>query len=235
MAESTRRAAKPKPRPAEKPAEARYLDIARRGFVDTTRPPPPPERPAAAPRPVAPGRSASALARPEPRAEPAVRELTGRMFVDTAKGEFREIGRPAEPVMTRRQFESEHQRLLRQFGESGDNPGSFSCQGCSNCASCMFCVDCDGCYRCTHSTRCKDGSHLTHCEDCENCHGSAYCVRSRNCTGSSYLVLCVSCSESTYCFGCVGLQKKDFYVLNVKYTRNEYFRIVKALREEMGF
>ncbi len=33
----------------------------------------------------------------------------------------------------------------------------------------------------------------------------------------------------------MGLQKKDFHILNVKYTRNEYFRIVKALREEMGF
>jgi hypothetical protein len=232
MAGSTRRGTRRPPRPADKLAETLYIDIARRGYVDTTRPPPPPARPVV-PTPSPAPRPAPALARGEPRAAPAVRELSRQMPVDGAEREPGESA--AEPVMARRQFESEHQRLLRQFGESGENPGSFSCQGCSSCASCMFCVDCEGCYRCTHSTRCRDSSHLTHCEDCENCHASAYCVRSRNCTGSSYLVLCVSCSESTYCFGCVGLQKKDFHVLNVKYTRNEYFRIVKALRRELGF
>jgi hypothetical protein len=43
-----------------------------------------------------------------------------------------------------------------------------------------------------------------------------------------------ACSECSYCFGCVGLAKKDFHVLNVKYTRSEYFRIVRALEEELG-
>ena len=43
-----------------------------------------------------------------------------------------------------------------------------------------------------------------------------------------------ACSECTYCFGCVGLAKQDFHILNVKYTRAEYFRIVKSLEEELG-
>jgi hypothetical protein len=32
----------------------------------------------------------------------------------------------------------------------------------------------------------------------------------------------------------VGLAKVDFHILNVKYTRSEYFRIVKSLEEELG-
>jgi hypothetical protein len=32
----------------------------------------------------------------------------------------------------------------------------------------------------------------------------------------------------------VGLTKQDFHILNVKYTRSEYFRITKALREALG-
>jgi hypothetical protein len=32
----------------------------------------------------------------------------------------------------------------------------------------------------------------------------------------------------------VGLAKKDFHILNVKYTRSEYFRIVEALKAELG-
>jgi hypothetical protein len=59
-------------------------------------------------------------------------------------------------------------------------------------------------------------------------------VRSESCTRSNYLVLSRSCSECNYCFGCVGLQKQDFHVLNVKYTRSEYFRIVKSLEAELG-
>jgi hypothetical protein len=70
--------------------------------------------------------------------------------------------------------------------------------------------------------------------DCTALHDCAYCVRSDRCTRSNYVVLCTSCSECTYCFGCVGLSKVDFHILNVKYTRSEYFRIVKLLEEEMG-
>jgi hypothetical protein len=205
MAESPRQ--KPKdPPPARR--ETRYLDLSRSQHFDTTRPAPAPARPS-----------------------PAAREAAGRPAAP-ADGRTREP-EPSGPLLTRRQFEAEHQRLLRQFGESGENPGSFSCQGCQNCASCMFCVDCAGSYRCTHSTRCRDSSHLTHCEDCQNCHGCAYCARCENCSGSSYLVLCRSCSDCTYCFGCVGLSKKDFHILNVKYTKNEYFRLVRALQAEM--
>ncbi len=168
----------------------------------------------------------------EPSA-PAIREVTGPMFIDTARGEFKDL-RPAEPVMSRRQFEAEYQRLLRAAVEAGENPGSFSCQDCRRCANCMFCVACDGCYHCTHSNRCRDSAHLTHCDDCESCNACAYCARCAHCTGSSYLVMCQSCSDCTYCFGCVGLSKKDFHILNVKYTKTEYFRIVKALRAELG-
>ena len=58
--------------------------------------------------------------------------------------------------------------------------------------------------------------------------------RGENCTGSSYLVMCKSCSDSTYCFGCVGLMKKEFYILNVQYSKQEYFAIIKTLRKDLG-
>ncbi|HEU4385342.1 MAG TPA: caib/baif family protein [Anaeromyxobacteraceae bacterium] len=208
-----------RPAPGRPDPKPRYLDISS-GYVDTTRlapaaPPVPPRAPAAlaraaSPAPTVVGRGGLALAsRP-----PAHRE-------------------PEPPVMTRRQFEAEYQRLRRAFGDSAENPGSFRCQRCRSCANCMFCEHCEGCYRCTHCTRCQDASHLTHCTDCQNCHGSSYCVGCSNCVGSSYLTLCHACADCTYCFGCVGLSKKDFHILNVAYARNEYFRIVKALAAEM--
>jgi hypothetical protein len=141
---------------------------------------------------------------------------------------------PEAPILSRRQFEQERQRLLREFGNTSENPGSHSCQGCRQCASCMFCEDCEECYRCTHCANCKSSAHLTHCDGCIGCNDCAYCLTSENCTRSNYLVLCRSCSECTYCFGCVGLAKADFHILNVKYGRTEYFRITKALRAELG-
>jgi hypothetical protein len=47
-------------------------------------------------------------------------------------------------------------------------------------------------------------------------------------------VRCTSCAECTYCFGCVGLVKRDFHILNVRYSRAEYFEITSKLRAEMG-
>jgi len=184
------------------------------------------------PRDPAPRPAAAREVRPSAPA-PAVRQVTGPMFIDTSKGEFVDL-RPQAPGLDRRAFEQEYARLNRTFEESRDNPGCVSCERCRHCTGSMFCKECEGCYRCTHCVHCKDSSHLTHCEGCDNCHGSAYCTRCQNCTGSSYLVLCRSCADCTYCFGCVGLSKKDFQILNVQYTKTEYFRIVKSLRAELG-
>ncbi len=193
-----------------------------------------PQRPAARPatardpgrRVVDPG---EALVAPPP----GVRQITGPMFIDTASGTFQDL-RAAPPALSRREFEAELQRLLRAYASDAENPGSIQCDGCRRSVSCMFCTDCEECYRCTHSKGCRSSTHLTHCQDCLGCHDCAYCVASENCTRSNYLVMCRSCSECSYCFGCVGLAKKDFHVLNVKYTRSEYFRIVRALEEELG-
>jgi hypothetical protein len=169
-----------------------------------------------------------------PEGAAAVREIKGPMFIDTAAGRFEDLRPPPPPVMSRRTFEAELEKLLRAWARDDSNPGSVQCQRCRRCTSCMFCVDCEECYRCTHSQGCRASTHLTHCVDCTGCHDCAYCIQSENCTRSSYLVLSRGCSECTYCFGCVGLAGKDFHVLNVKYTRSEYFRIVASLEVELG-
>jgi hypothetical protein len=163
-----------------------------------------------------------------------VREIKGPMFIDTAAGKFEDLRPPPPPVMSRREFEAELENLLRTWARDDSNPASVQCERCRRCTSCMFCVDCEECYRCTHSRGCRSSTHLTHCVDCTGCHDCAYCVQSENCTKSSYLVLSRGCSECTYCFGCVGLAGKDFHILNVKYTRSEYFRIVASLEAELG-
>ena len=62
------------------------------------------------------------------------------------------------------------------------------------------------------------------------CHDCSHCEDSEACTGSAYLVQCSSCIDCTYCYGCVGLAKKEFHLLNVAYSRTEYFALLKSLR-----
>jgi hypothetical protein len=45
--------------------------------------------------------------------------------------------------------------------------------------------------------------------------------------------MCRDCTECNYCFGCVGLSRKDFHILNEKYSRADYFRIVGALTKTL--
>ncbi len=195
-----------------------------------TRPPPR----ASPPAPARAGGTRGVIA-PAPLAAPsATRVVTGPMFIDTSSGTFREIRPAPPPAMSHREFDAELQKLVRAFAADEENPGSVKCDGCRRCVSCMFCSECEECYRSTHSIGCRQSTHLTQCRECVGCHDCAYCVQSENCTKSNYLVLCRSCSECSYCFGCVGLAKADFHILNVKYTRSEYFRIVKGLEKELG-
>jgi hypothetical protein len=54
-------------------------------------------------------------------------------------------------------------------------------------------------------------------------------VECTGCTTSAYLVLCRDLTECNYCFGCVGLSRKDFHILNEKYDRSAYFKVIAEL------
>lgn len=134
----------------------------------------------------------------------------------------------------KRMFMEELNRLAHGFTADAGNPGSYACKECLRCANCMFCNECTSCYTCTHCTRCELCNNCSHCVESKQLHGCAYCVQSENCTNSAYLVLCRNLSDCTYCFGCVGLTKKDFYILNTPFNRQEYFIVVGKLRKELG-
>ena len=43
-----------------------------------------------------------------------------------------------------------------------------------------------------------------------------------------------SCTDCTYCYGCVGLAKKEFHILNVPYSRTEYFALAQGPSRRRG-
>jgi len=136
--------------------------------------------------------------------------------------------------LDRREFQAWLGELERGASSQAANPGSYACEDCTGCVECNFCKRCEGCTRCTHCTDCTRCHGCSHCAECTGCHGCSHCVQCEGCTGSAYLVLCRDMSDCTYCFGCVGLSRKDFNVLNVPFSRTEYFEVVGRLKRELG-
>ena len=63
------------------------------------------------------------------------------------------------------------------------------------------------------------------------------CLVCSACWHGKFLEYCEYCFECEYCFGCVGLKNRKFYILNVAYEPDEYFKKVtqiKAAMKEQG-
>lgn len=130
----------------------------------------------------------------------------------------------------RAELEAELRKLVEAHARVADNVACVECERCEGCREstfcrsskrlhrCNYCVDCE---RCTSSTHCRQSRDLLSCNHCEAC---------ERCAQSSYLTQCFDCTSCTYCFACVGLVQKDFHILNVPYSRSEYFALVAKLR-----
>ena len=96
--------------------------------------------------------------------------------------------------------------------------------------------DCINVYTCTKAKNCYDCFSLDHSELCLECDTSyelydclfcTYTVKLKNCR------YCGQCVSLNNCFGCVGLKKKDYYILNKKYSKEEYFELLEKIEEHM--
>ena len=88
---------------------------------------------------------------------------------------------------------------------------SYSINSCEDVMDCFRAERCELCYECI---------------DCVNCYGSAYLQNCDNCANSYFLKNCIGCKD---CFGCVNLKNKQYYILNEKYSKEEYFERIKSL------
>jgi hypothetical protein len=130
------------------------------------------------------------------------------------------------------EFEARLKQLTASL-VSGLNQDCVECKRCASCARSTFCLDSErlvGCHYCARSTNCTDCSHCDNCTRLVGCH---HCSFSENCTSSSYVVRSSALANCNYCFGCVGLSGKDFYILNERYERQDYFEITNRLSREL--
>ena len=151
-----------------------------------------------------------------------------------ARDRQRGTGMSDEIPLDKSGFERALRELQSAALRSDDNPGSYRSEGCERCYGCMFTDDSVDCFNCTYCTGCERCSDCTHCTECEGCHSCSYSVRSRNCSNSSYMIMSENCANCVFCFGCAGLVKKEFHILNQKFSRDVYFKKVAELKKAFG-
>ena len=113
-----------------------------------------------------------------------------------------------------------------------------------NSSNSQFCFD---------SEHCRDSSYLNNAINCYDCMDisfagepplqSCYEIMSgmgltdsvfcSTCWHGKNLEYCEYCFECEYCFGCVGLKKRKFYILNVAYSPDEYFKKIDEIKKSM--
>ncbi|MEK9132621.1 MAG: hypothetical protein AAB606_02875 [Patescibacteria group bacterium] len=122
---------------------------------------------------------------------------------------------------------------------------SENCTGehISSSKNCFFCFDAHECQDCSYLQDCwrtKDCTDMTFSDGSELCYDSfSIGLNTYNCNFCNYVRTCSDCEYSEllfnckHCFGCVYLQNKEFYILNVQYSKDEYFRRIAEIKVQM--
>jgi hypothetical protein len=111
--------------------------------------------------------------------------------------------------------------------------GNLRCDQCLDCNRCRFCVQCVRCDDCSNCEQCEDCVRCTRSRGSRGCTGSNYVELSDACEESQYLLLCLACVRCEQCLACVGLEGESYCILNQRYSRKEYFVIVKSLKKRL--
>jgi hypothetical protein len=124
----------------------------------------------------------------------------------------------------------------------------FKSEGCTgdkitqskNCLESYYAFDSEDCIYLQDCFRTKDSIDMMFSEGSELCYdcfsiglGTYNCTFSdyiRSCTDLEYCDLMFNCKD---CFGCVGLKDKQYYILNKRYSKEEYLQKVREIKKGM--
>lgn len=100
-------------------------------------------------------------------------------------------------------------------------------------------VECQDIDYVVESKKLKDCYDITILENSELCYdiSSSHVLTNCNfcfqCTYSSDLEYCELVFNSRYCFGCISRNHAEYEILNEKYSRDEYFKKVREIKEQL--
>ena len=113
---------------------------------------------------------------------------------------------------------------------------------CENVKNSYWCIDLKDCryvYFCFSAEDCMDyfqwGNSSELIYESENCgiNSSRIYFCTQCWTGAHDLFYCDSCPSSGNCFGCIGLKKGEYSILNKKYSKEEYEKILPKIIQHM--
>ena len=65
--------------------------------------------------------------------------------------------------------------------------------------------------------------------------GASRVILSLSCGGGcKNLFYCDNCGDCSDCFGCVGLDKKQYFIFNKQYSKEEYFEMIEKIKKHMN-
>ncbi len=142
--------------------------------------------------------------------------------------------RGPNPAMPPGAFESAFAELLAAHQRRSDNERCIECGGCQRCSDCTFCKGSRDLVRCNYCVDTESSVDCNHCHGSRGLIGCTHVSASDRCSRSAYLDHCADCDDCRYCFGCVGLSGREFFILNQRYERSEYFKLTARLKRELG-
>ncbi len=88
-------------------------------------------------------------------------------------------------------------------------------------------------YWANNSLQCVDSIAVVKCElcyeciECENCYHTHFSQESKECRDSYFLYNCTGCTD---CVGSVNLRKKQYYIFNQPYSKEDYFKKLESMQ-----
>ena len=103
----------------------------------------------------------------------------------------------------------------------------------------FYVVDCEDCFNVRDCSKCKDCYDNLANEESELClevdtsyelYNSKFCTYGVSLRDVTY---CEQCFKLEDCFGCIGMKQEKNLILNKKYTKEEYGKMMKRIKEHM--
>lgn len=104
----------------------------------------------------------------------------------------------------------------------------YLCFWSSNLENCYYCYESRKSRFCTDCTFCENCELCYQCLDCINCYNGDFLQDCKQCTDCSYCYFCIGCNN---CFGCINLQRKEFYIFNEPYSKEDYFEKLDEIKK----
>lgn len=114
----------------------------------------------------------------------------------------------------------------------------------NNCKNCLFCFNATDCEDCCYIKRANATKDSIDCDnigydpsellyECIGNSGNTNCNFCFGCWHNADLEYCDLVFNSHDCFGCISRSHAEYEILNQKYSKDEYFKKVRQIKEEL--